>query len=135
VDFRFSLTVKEGFLSNRKPLTQTEINLMNKVLDRIAREGPLMVKDFENDRWEASSGWWDWLPSKLALERLYLDGRLMITRKRDFQKVYDLPMNILPDDTDTTTPTPEEFARYIIRRSLGSLGIGYAKTILKALPR
>jgi hypothetical protein len=126
-DFRFSLTVKEGFLSGRKPLAQAEINLMNKVLDRIAREGPLMVKDFENDRREASSGWWDWRPSKMALERLYLDGRLMITRKKDFQKVYDLPINILPDDTDTEIPAQKEFARYIIRRSLGSLGIAYAK--------
>ncbi|HEX9511860.1 MAG TPA: crosslink repair DNA glycosylase YcaQ family protein [Puia sp.] len=126
-DFRFSLPVKQGFLSRRKPLTQAEINLMNKVLDRVAREGPLMVKDFENDRLEASSGWWDWRPSKMALERLYLDGRLMTTRKKDFQKVYDLPMNIIPDDIDTTMPTPEEFARHVIRRSLKSRGIAYAK--------
>jgi len=126
-DFRFSLPVKEGFLAWRKPLTQPEINLMNKVLDRIAREGPLRVKDFENDRLEASSGWWDWRPSKMALERLYLDGRLMTTRKKDFQKVYDLPMNIIPDDIDRTMPTPEEFARHVIRRSLKSMGIAYAK--------
>ena len=42
-DFRFSLPVKAGFLSRRKPLTQTESNLMRKVLDRISREGPLMA--------------------------------------------------------------------------------------------
>lgn len=128
-DFRFSLSVKEGFLSRRKPLTQPEINLMNKVLDRVAREGPLTVKDFEDDRLVPSSGWWDWRPSKIALERLYLDGRLMTTRKKDFQKVYDLPINIIPDDIDTTMPTPSEFARYVIRRSLKSLGIAYAKEI------
>ena len=129
-DFRFSLPVKEGFLSGRKPLTQAEINLMNKVLDRIAREGPLMVKDFDNDRQVASAGWWDWRPSKMALERLYLDGRLMTTRKKDFQKLYDLPINIIPDDIDTTMPAPEEFARHIIRRSLRSLGIAYAKEMV-----
>jgi uncharacterized protein YcaQ len=126
-DFRFSLAVKQGFLANRKPLTSAETNLMSKVLDRVAREGPLMVNDFENDRLEASSGWWDWRPSKIALERLYHDGRLMITRKKDFRKVYDLPLNLLPDDVDTTPPTPEEFARYIIRLTLKSLGIAYAK--------
>jgi len=126
-DFRFSLSVKQGFSSGRKPLTQAEINLMRKVLDRIEREGPLMVKDFENDRVEASAGWWDWRPSKVALERLYLDGRLMVTRAKDFQKVYDLPVNIIPGGIDTTVPTPEEFARYVIRRSLTSLGIAYAK--------
>lgn len=125
-DYRFSLPVKESF-SSRKPLTQAEANLMDKVLDRIAREGPLMVKDFENDRLEASSGWWDWRPSKVALERLYLSGKLMTTRTKDFQKLYDLPKNILLADIDTTMPAPEEFARYVIRRSLESLGIAYVK--------
>src|SRR5262245_40488310 len=90
-DFRFSLPVKDRFLSQRKPLTQAEVNLMNKVLDRISREGPLMARDFENDRVTKSSGWWDWRPSKLALERLHLEGKLVTTRRKDFQKVYDLP--------------------------------------------
>ncbi|HEY4287409.1 MAG TPA: crosslink repair DNA glycosylase YcaQ family protein [Puia sp.] len=126
-DFRFSLPVKEGFLSGRKPLAQSEINLMNKVLDRIAREGPLMVKDFENDRKVASAGWWDWRPSKMALEWLYLDGRLVTTRTNDFQKVYDLPVNLIPDDIDTTMPAQEEFARHVIRRELKALGVAYAK--------
>ncbi|HLX66181.1 MAG TPA: crosslink repair DNA glycosylase YcaQ family protein [Puia sp.] len=126
-EFRFSLPVKQSFAANRKPLTQAEINLTAKILDRVAREGPLMVKDFENDRQEASSGWWDWRPSKVALERLFLDGRLMTTRTRDFQKLYDLPKNLLPDDTDTTVPPSEEFARHSIRRVLRSLGIAYVK--------
>lgn len=128
-NFRFSLPVKQAFSSNRKPLSQPETNLMHKTLDRIAREGPLMVKDFENDRLEASSGWWDWRPSKVALERLYLDGRLMTTRTREFLKIYDLPMNLIPDDVDTTMPTPEEFARHVIQRELKALGIAYAKEI------
>jgi uncharacterized protein YcaQ len=126
-EFRFSLPVKEAFTANRKPLTPAEVKLMSKVLDRIAREGPLMVKDFENDRLEASSGWWDWRPAKVALERLFLEGKLMTTRTKGFQKIYDLPLNLIPDDIDTTMPTPEEFARHVIRRELKALGIAYAK--------
>lgn len=126
-DYRFSLAVKQGFLANRKALTAAEVNLMGKVLDRIGREGPLMVKDFENDRLEASAGWWDWRPAKVALERLYLDGRLMTTRTSGFHKVYDLPINLVPDDIDTAPPTPEEYARYVIRGCLRSLGIAYVK--------
>jgi uncharacterized protein len=63
----------------------------------------------------------------MALERLYLDGKLMITRQKDFKKLYDLPENLIPDDIDTTMPTPEEYARHIIRRTLKSLGIAYIK--------
>jgi uncharacterized protein YcaQ len=100
---------------------------MKQVLDRVEREGPLMVGDFENDRLEASSGWWDWRPAKVALERLYLDGKLTITRTKSFHKVYDVPINLIPPDTDLTMPTAEEFARFVIRRTLGALGIAYVK--------
>src|SRR5258706_8734061 len=127
-DFRFSLPVKESF-ATRKALTTAEVNLMKKILDRISREGPLMARDFENDRVTKSSGWWDWRPSKLALERLHLDGRLMTIGRREFQKVYDLPENIIPGDIDTTMPTAEEFAQHVIRRSLKALGIAYFKRI------
>lgn len=129
-DFRYSLPVKESIARNRKPQTATEISMMNKVLDRIGREGPLMVKDFENDRTVASTGWWDWRPSKVALERLYMDGRLMITRTKDFRKVFDLPLNILPSGTDTQMPSASEYAVYIIRHILSSLGIASAKEML-----
>jgi len=128
-DFRFSLPVKESFASKRNPLTQTEINLMKKILDRIGREGPLMARDFENDRLTKSSGWWDWRPSKLALERLHLDGRLMTTRKSNFQKVYDLTENVCPESIDAMMPTAEEYARHVIRRSLKALGVAYLKEI------
>ena len=128
-DFRYSLPVKASFLARRKPVAPAEMTLMSKVLDRISRDGPLMAKDFENDRVEASKGWWDWRPSKVALERLYLDGSLMTTRSKEFHKIYDLPINLLPGDIDVTMPTPEEFARQVIRRGLKALGIAYVKDI------
>ncbi|MCF0072858.1 winged helix DNA-binding domain-containing protein [Dyadobacter sp. CY261] len=126
-DFRFSLPVKKAFKTQRQPLTSQEVNLMKEVLDRAEREESLMVGDFENDRLEASSGWWDWRPAKVALERLYLDGDLMINRTKGFQKVYVLPANTVPRDTDLTMPDGEEYARFVIRRTLGALGIAYAK--------
>ena len=126
-DFRFSLPVKESFAKNGKPLTAAEKRLMKEVLDRVEREGPLMVGDFEDDRLEASTGWWDWRPAKVALERLYLEGKLMITRTAKFQKRYDLPMNLVPAETELTEPSAAEFARFVIRRTLGALGISYLK--------
>ncbi|HEY8936010.1 MAG TPA: crosslink repair DNA glycosylase YcaQ family protein [Cyclobacteriaceae bacterium] len=128
-DFRFSLPIKESFVARRKSLSQMEINVMSKVLDRISREGPLMARDFENDRTIKSSGWWDWRPSKLALERMYLDGRLMVNRRNDFQKIFDLTENILPHNVDKSMPSADEFARHVIIRSLNSLGIAYLKDI------
>jgi uncharacterized protein YcaQ len=128
-DFRFSLPVKESLIANRQPVSPPEVRLMNDVLDRIEREGPLMVGDFEYDRLEASTGWWDWRPAKVALERLHMEGKLMVTRNKTFHKVYDLPLNLVPHETEQTIPSPEEYARYVIRRTLGALGIAYVKEI------
>jgi len=128
-EYRFSLPVRANIALRRKQQTQAEINLEHKVLDRIGREGPLMARDFENDRVTKSSGWWDWRPSKVALENLNFDGRLMTLRKNNFQKVYDLPENVIPSGIDTTLPTPEEFARHVITRSLKALGIASFKDI------
>lgn len=126
-DFRFSLPVKKAFESQDKPLSKQESNLMKEILDRAEREGPLMVGDFDNDRIEASSGWWDWRPAKVALERLYLNGKLMISRSKAFQKVYDLPLNLVPQETDLTMPTAEEYARFVILSTLRALGIASVK--------
>ncbi len=126
-DFRFTLPVKQAFKTQRDPLTQSEMNLMKQILERVEREESLMVGDFENDRVEASSGWWDWRPAKVALERLYLDGSLMITRTKTFQKVYNLPLNLVPQETDLTMPSDEEYARFVIRRALRAHGIASEK--------
>jgi uncharacterized protein YcaQ len=128
-DFRYSLPVKASFLAQRKPVTAAETNLMNKVINRISREGPLMARDFENDRVKKSLGWWDWRPSKVALERLLLEGKLMTSRQGNFQKVYDLTENMISADVDMTLPTEQEFAHHIIKRSLKALGIASTKEI------
>src|SRR5579871_4778517 len=128
-EFRFSLPVKAAFLARRKAMTSAEENMIRKVYDRIAREGPLKASDFEYDREKKSSGWWDWRPSKMALERLNFEGRLSTLRTPDFFKVYDLTENIIPSSVDRSEPSPKEFARHTIRRALGALGVAYQKEI------
>ncbi|HZI25267.1 MAG TPA: crosslink repair DNA glycosylase YcaQ family protein [Chryseolinea sp.] len=128
-EFRFSLPVHDSFSAKWKSLSQADINLMKKILDRISREGPLGANNFENDRVVKSSGWWDWRPSKIALERLHLTGKLLTTRKKDFHKLYDLTDNIVSSDVDKSRPTMEEFTRHLIFRSLKAFGIAYLKEI------
>ena len=38
---------------------------LDRVLTRIAGDGPVLTRDFEGDK--PSTGWWDWHPSKAAL--------------------------------------------------------------------
>ena len=42
-------------------------------------------------------GWWNWKPAKVALEAYFNTGDLMIARRHNFQRVYDLRERVLPD--------------------------------------
>jgi uncharacterized protein YcaQ len=128
-EYRFSMPIQQIFAAKYKLLPVADLKLMKSILDRIEREVPLSAKDFENDRTEKSSGWWDWRPSKVALERLHFSGQLLTMRKKDFHKLYDLPGNIVPPDVDKTFPTIEEGTRHLVLRTLKALGISSAKEI------
>jgi len=59
----------------------------------------------------------------------------MVVRGKNFKKSYDLPLNLVPAETDQTVPSAEEFAGYVIRRTLSGLGVAYAKEIVSRARR
>ena len=93
------------------------------VLDRIRTEGALMSADFADTRGEKRGPWWDWKPAKRALEAMFSTGELMVTERRNFQRVYDLAERVLPADVDMTEPTAAEQARYLVSRVIRSMGL------------
>jgi hypothetical protein len=98
-------------------------HVLEDVLARVRAEGALTSKDFELPPGAKRGTWWDWKPAKRALEILFWQGHLMISARRNFQKVYDLTERVLPPETDTTVPSHEELARFHIRRALGGMGL------------
>ena len=92
------------------------------VLERVAREGPVMSRDFEHERNGEPRGWWGWKPQKAALERLWRTGDLMIARRVNFQKVYDLTPRVLPEHHALPRPTDEEHAAWACGEALDRLG-------------
>src|SRR6185503_5650817 len=98
------------------------------VLDRIRDEGPLMARDFETPKGR-NQGWWDWKPAKRALEQLFMQGDLMTAGREGFQKIYDLPERVLPSDVDTSTPTLDELAGYLLDTALRAHGFAIPKEV------
>ena len=90
------------------------------ILERIAKEGPVMTRDFGGDK--PSTGWWDWHPSKTALEYLWRTGRLAIARRDGFQKVYDLAERVIPDVHHGRQVAHHEFVDWACRSALQRLG-------------
>lgn len=66
------------------------------VLDQVRMGGPVGTGDVGTDEIRGKGGWWDWHPSKAALEYLWRAGRLAVTRRDGFAKIYDLAERVYP---------------------------------------
>ncbi len=117
-EYRYYLPVMDYFRQRYPGKAEVE----NWVLKRITEEGPLQARDFENTSGKKARGWWDWKPAKHALESLYRGGKLMISHRERFQKVFDLPERVIPADISTRPPDATEWHQFVCRCLLGSLG-------------
>jgi len=135
-DYRFYIPrMKRHRTSNRAWLGEWKKehgHVLDQVLNRIRKEGALTSKDFELAPGKKRGTWWDWKPTKRALEILFWQGHLMIFERKNFQKVYDLTERVLPPRTDTTSPTEEELGRFHVCRALGGLGVAQEREIRDA---
>ncbi len=119
-DYRFSLLRKNLYVT-RKLGWYFNKRATNFVYDRIKAEGPLQSKDFEEKK--KQGGWWNWKESKIALEQLFMEGKLMAAGRKGFQKVYDITERVLPEGLDTTMPTEEEYGEYLVRKNIRANGL------------
>ena len=122
-DYRYSLPRKRAIARGvQNHWYERDEKLMAWVLKRIADEGPLMARDFDNGGKKA--GEWASKPAKRALENLFMQGELMVPYRNNFHKVYDLTERVLAADTDTTVPGADEYGRFLVTRYLQANGLG-----------
>ena len=99
------------------------------ILDRIAREGPVSSSDVGEGEARGKGGWWDWHPSKTALEWLWRTGRIAVTRRDGFRKVYDLTERVIPDGVRAVEMAPEAVVDWACSSALERLGFGTAREV------
>lgn len=92
------------------------------VLRRIADHGPCTSGDVGTDESRGSGGWWDWHPSKTALEYLWRSGQLSVLRRDGFTKVYDLTDRVIPDKVRACRPDPQDTIDWCCAAALDRLG-------------
>jgi uncharacterized protein YcaQ len=92
------------------------------ILQRIAKNGPLTSSDVGEGEARGKGGWWDWHPSKTALEWLWRTGQLAITRREGFQKVYDLTERVIPTGLRAEEPDFPAKVDWACNTALDQLG-------------
>ena len=78
------------------------------VLDHIRDNGACCSSDVGKDEKRGSGGWWDWHPSKTALEYLWRSGALAVVGREGFKKQYDLTERVLDRQLFDPAFAPDE---------------------------
>lgn len=91
------------------------------ILNRIARDGPVGTADVGEGEDRGTGGWWDWHPSKTALEWLWRTGQIAVTRREGFRKIYDLTERVIPEAFRAPVPA-EMVVDWACRSALDRLG-------------
>jgi uncharacterized protein YcaQ len=103
-------------------------DILDSVLTEVRERGPLSSRDFEDTR-DKRGTWWDWKPAKTALEVLFEQGYLMVDRRVNFQRYYDLAERVLPASVEPPTLTLDDWQQWAALRSVSCMGVATATQV------
>jgi uncharacterized protein len=103
---------------------QEHPQVLERVRSHLHKNGAVRSAEFENKS-RAPGSWWNWKEEKDALEAMLLLGEVMIARRQNFQRVYELRERILPGWKDDGLPSSEELQRTLALRTVRALGIAF----------
>lgn len=104
---------------------------MRSLLEHIRERGAVKASDFEAKQ-KGGGGWWGWKDEKRWLEAAFALGELMVARRENFQRVYDLRERVL---ANAKHPVPDrrlsadEVRREYVLGAVRALGITQARWI------
>ncbi len=106
---RFRMLDPLGAWGSMQRVIQEHPVLVERVLDEVARRGPLTAREIEHDVPRSTDQWgWNWSAVKRCLEWLFWTGQVTSARRNSaFERMYDLPERVLPPAV-VATPTPDE---------------------------
>ncbi len=94
-------------------LTPRERELAERILQEVAARGPLSSDDIEDDR-RGRRVWGSATLAKATMQKLFFHGRLLIARRENNRRVYDLPERVLPPAVlAMKTPPAGDTARWL----------------------
>jgi uncharacterized protein len=93
-------------------LTVEQRRLAARILREIKQRGPLASEDIDHQA-TTHNGWTTARASKVVMDKLFAHGRLLIARRINGRRAYDIPENLLPEKIlKMRPPTARAAARW-----------------------
>lgn len=121
-------TRQHWFVNGARRAFRRDGEAMRALLAHVDAHGPVKAADFDRPR-GARSGWWSWKKEKKWLEAWVALGELMIARRENFHRVYDLRRRVYPAAETLELPTAAAAERALVERSIRALGVTKARWI------
>lgn len=94
------------------------------LLKRIENDGALRSRDLEKPKRQGPQKMWQWHDGKVTLEYLWRTGKLAISGRDGFQKIYDLTHRAIPQALQSAPSDHKTFIDWACRSALERLGFG-----------
>lgn len=100
------------------------------VYEQVAERGPLQTRDLAAPGERDARAMWGWNNGKVALEALFLQGRVTTSHRPNFVRMYDLTERVIDSKhLDSSEPSQDEAISELLVKSAASLGVGTADDI------
>ncbi len=108
----------------RHEWVQQNGQMLDWLRNELAEKGPLPASRFEHVENVRKGPWWGWSDVKLGLEFLFNWGDVVSAGRRNFERVYALPEQVIPPALLNAQISKQLAIRELVRRASRALGIG-----------
>jgi uncharacterized protein len=123
----FRWRMNHGWQWNRaERLIADQPGYLDAVLEEVNAKGPLRTSHLD-DPGESGEGMWNWSNGKVALEMLFLLGKVTTAARPNFVRMYDLPERVIPaKHLDGPDPGHDEALAELLMLAAAAMGVATA---------
>lgn len=110
-----------------KELEENQPGYVEDVYRQVAERGPLQTRDLDRPGERDSSAMWGWNNGKVALEVLFLQGRVSTSHRTNFVRMYDITERVIDaEHLEGPAPIHDEALTELLLKAASSLGVATA---------
>jgi uncharacterized protein len=100
---------------------------LDQVLEQVRDRGPLKTADLHDPGQRDGTSMWGWSKGKVALEALFMGGKVTTAHRPNFTRMYDLSERVIPDvHFDAQGLEREEAQSILLLKAARSMGVATA---------
>jgi uncharacterized protein YcaQ len=104
-------------------------DLVKAALDQIRERAPLGASELTGAG-KSQGSWWGWSQGKEVLEWLFWIGDVTTSRRRNFERLYDLPERVLPESVrNAPVPARDSAQRELMMIGARAMGVATARDL------